>query len=87
MADDTQDKKERLIFELNSDAIEMFDDLARRTGASTRTEFFKNMLRFSSAALDEIESGGTPLIMLGRDGPIVKSTSYRLLIWKIKGGA
>ena len=34
-------KKERLIFEVNPEALKLFDELRERTGASTRAELFE----------------------------------------------
>lgn len=74
-------KKERLIFEVNSEAVKLFDELRVRTGASTRSELFRNLLKFASASLDDLEEGYTPLLQ-DKKGNLLKSTGHKFLVWR-----
>jgi hypothetical protein len=74
-------KKERLIFEVNPEALKLFDELRVRSGASTRAELFRNLLRYASASLDDIEEGYTPLLK-DKNGNLLKSTAHKFLVWR-----
>ena len=74
-------KKERLVFEVNSEALKLFDELRVRTGANTRSELFKNILKFSSASLDDLEEGYIPLLK-DKDENLVRSTAHKFLVWR-----
>ncbi|PTR10071.1 hypothetical protein C8R32_102160 [Nitrosospira sp. Nsp5] len=74
-------KKERLIFEVNPEALKLFDELRVRTGASTRSELFRNLLKFASASVDDLEEGYIPLLK-DKEGNLLKSTGHKFLVWR-----
>lgn len=77
----SRQKKERIIVELNKEALEVMDDLQKRTGSSTRAELFRNMLRYVAATKDELDEGSTPLWM-DKDGKTYKSAIHKMLFLK-----
>ncbi len=79
-SDAAEAKKERLVFEVSPEALKLFDELRVKTGASTRAELFKNILKFSAASLDDLEAG-TPFIQDDK-GNLLKSTAHKFLTWR-----
>lgn len=73
--------RERIVIDLNRDALELLDELLSRTGANTRAELFRNMLKYCAASIDEIDEGNTPLYK-DKDGQIYKSNLHKVLILK-----
>ena len=76
--------RERIVIELNSDALELFDELQEKTGASTRAELFRNLLRFAAATVDELEMGNVPLWAPADGGEVQRSTVHRMLMFKVE---
>jgi len=79
--DASEIKKERLIFEVNPEARKLFDELRERTGASSRSELFRNLLRFAAASMDDLEEGCVPLLR-DKDGNMLRSTAHKFLVWR-----
>ncbi|MCA1600215.1 MAG: hypothetical protein LC776_00745 [Acidobacteria bacterium] len=73
--------KERIIVELNKEALHVMDDLQKQTGSSTRAELFRNMLRYVAATRDELDEGSVPLWM-DKNGHIFKSAIHKMLFMK-----
>ena len=72
-------KRERIVIDLNQDALKLFNELQLRTGASTKAELLRNLLKYAAAVIDEIDEGYTPLLM-DKDKNIYKSNIHRILI-------
>lgn len=70
-------EKMRLVVDTTPEYVQLFDRLKRRTGAGTRSECFRNMLRFVAATLDEGE--GSSLLLRDSSGK-VRSGDYLLKI-------
>ena len=72
-------KRERIVIDLNQDALRLFNELQQRTGASTKAELLRNLLKYAAAAIDEIDAGYTPLLM-DENKNIYKSNIHKILI-------
>ena len=77
----TPSNRERIVIDLNRDALELLDDLVSRTGANTRAELLRNMLKYCAASIDEIDQGNIPLYK-DKDGQIYKSNLHRIFFLK-----
>ena len=72
-------KRERIVIDLNQDALGLFNELQQRTGASTKAELLRNLLKYAAAVIDEIDAGYTPLLM-DENKNVYKSNIHKILI-------
>lgn len=69
----------RVIVDLNPEALQLMDRLEEETGAHSRSELFRNMLKFCAATVEEIRDGNQPF-WIDKDNKMYKSPIHRILV-------
>ena len=75
-------KKQRVIIELNKDALDVLEDLQERTSAGTRAELVRNLIRHAAMMADEIKEGNSP-VWIDQDGKVSKIPIHKALFFPI----